>query len=118
MRFSQASIKNQFKDGASVQDLAQALMDGTVGVENVPPIRLVRRDGKLFSLDNRRLEAFRRAGLAVRCRMASPQEVADESWKFTRCKILKAPAFNMGMKNLQPRSGWIASQMRFCDSLQ
>ena len=46
-------------------------------------IRIFERDGKLFTLDNRRLEAFRRAGVDVPVRMATQQEIAEESWKFT-----------------------------------
>lgn len=37
----------------------------------------------MFTLDNRRLEAFRRAGLDIPFRMATPEEEAAEGWKFT-----------------------------------
>ncbi len=36
-----------------------------------------------LTLDNRRLEAFRRAGVAVPYRMATVEEVEAETWKFT-----------------------------------
>ncbi len=51
--------------------------------EEVPPLRLVFRDGYFFSLDNRRLEGFRRAGISIPWRMATEEEIAFESWKFT-----------------------------------
>ena len=41
----------------------------------MPPIRLVEREGHLISIDNRRLEAFRRAGVDVPTRMATPAEI-------------------------------------------
>ena len=50
----------------------------------VEPIRLVLRDGVLFSLDNRRLVAFAAAGREIPYRMATEAEIAFE-WlrKFT-----------------------------------
>jgi hypothetical protein len=42
-------------------------------------MRVFERDGKVFTLDNRRLEAFRRAEVDVPARMVSPQEIADEA---------------------------------------
>jgi hypothetical protein len=83
IRFSQASIKATFQDGTSIDDLAAELRSGHIHPHDVPAIRVFERDGKLFTLDNRRLEAFRRAGVDVPMRMASLQEIADEAWKFT-----------------------------------
>jgi hypothetical protein len=83
IRFSQASIKATFQDGTSIEDLAAGLRSGHIRPYDVPAIRVFERDRKLFTLDNRRLEAFRRAGVDVPVRMASPQEITDEAWKFT-----------------------------------
>jgi hypothetical protein len=83
VRFSQGSISYRFKDGSTIDDLAEALRTGRVLPATVPPLRLVAKDGLFFTLDNRRLEAFRRAGIAIPWRMATPEEVAAESWKFT-----------------------------------
>jgi len=83
VRFSQASVSSKFRTGGSIDELADALRRGTVMPNEVPPIRLVNRDGVLYTLDNRRLEAFRRAEVNVPYRMATDAEVAGESWKFT-----------------------------------
>jgi hypothetical protein len=83
IRFSQASIKTTFRDGTSLDDLAEELRNGRLHPHEVPAIRIFERDGKLFTLDNRRLEAFRRAGVDIPVRMATPQEMAEESWKLT-----------------------------------
>lgn len=83
VRFSQSSIKSLFSDGRTIDELAEGLKDGTVEAADIPPIRLMEREGELFTLDNRRLEAFRRAGVDVPYRMATPDEIADEAWKFT-----------------------------------
>jgi hypothetical protein len=83
IRFSQASIKATFRDGTSLNDLAEELQSGRLHPHDVPAIRIFERDGKLFTLDNRRLEAFRRAGVDVPVRMATLQEMAEESWKLT-----------------------------------
>lgn len=40
-------------------------------------------DDTWFALDNRRLEAFRRAGVAVPFTLATESEIREESWKLT-----------------------------------
>ena len=52
-------------------------------VNEISPIRLVEKNNVLYSLDNRRLEAFRRAGLQIPYRLATAQETAAEAWKFS-----------------------------------
>jgi hypothetical protein len=81
--FSQASIGATFKDGGTIEEMASRLRDGTIDPHQVPPIRLFERDGRLYSLDNRRLWAFRTAGVAVPYRAATDEEVRQERWKFT-----------------------------------
>jgi hypothetical protein len=83
VRFSQSSISPNFSAGGSVDDLAAGLRGGTVKAGEVPAIRLVEKEGSRFTLDNRRLEAFRRAETPVPYRMATPEEAAAEAWKFT-----------------------------------
>jgi len=55
--------------------LIDGLRSGRVKPDDVPAIRLVERDGHLISIDNRRLEAFRQAGVDIRTRMATPSEI-------------------------------------------
>jgi hypothetical protein len=57
IRFSQKGVSENFKDGRSILDLADELLSGKDSL-SVEPIRLVERNGNLFSLDNRRLVAF------------------------------------------------------------
>jgi hypothetical protein len=83
VRFSQRSISFRFKDGRTVAELAVALKTGQVRPEDVPPLRLVEKEGEYFTLDNRRLEAFRRAGVAIPWRMATAEEIEQEAFKFT-----------------------------------
>ena len=83
IRFSQASIKATFRDGTSIDDLAEGLRSGRIHPPDVPAIRVFERDGKLYTLDNRRLEAHRTADVDVPVRMATPQEIAEEAWKYT-----------------------------------
>src|SRR5437588_722662 len=83
VRFSQNSISYRFRDGSTIDALAEGLRNGQVRPEDVPPLRLVAREGQMFTLDNRRLEAFRRAGVAIPWRLATPEEIATEAWKFT-----------------------------------
>ena len=85
VRFSQRTVSIRFRkpfDRQTIDDLAEALRTGQVQPEDVEPIRLVRRGGLLYTLDNRRLEAFRRVGVRVPFRMATPREVRRLQWKF------------------------------------
>jgi hypothetical protein len=83
VRFSQSSIRRSFADGSTIDDLAEGLRTGRIRAEDIPPFRLVEIEGLLFTLDNRRLEAFRLAGVEIPWRMATAEEVAAEAWKFT-----------------------------------
>ena len=83
VRFSQHSVAATLRDGGSVDELAAGLRDGTIDPMTLPEICLVERDGKLYSLDNRRLYAAQQAGVSVPYRMATPDEIREERYKFT-----------------------------------
>jgi hypothetical protein len=83
VRFSQDSVKATFKDGRSIDDLADGLRSGKIKPEDVPAIRVLDRDGVLYTLDNRRLLAFQRADMNVPARWATPDEIARDAFKFT-----------------------------------
>lgn len=76
-------MKATFRDGRSIDTLAEGLRHGHIHPHDIPAIRVFEHGGKLFTLDNRRLEAFRRAEVDVPVRVATPQEIAAEAWKFT-----------------------------------
>lgn len=83
IHFTQDSIKATFKDGRTVQSMADDLASGALKADDVPPIAVFEKNGKLYSLDNRRLEAFQRAGVDVPVRSATTEELAAQGWKFT-----------------------------------
>jgi hypothetical protein len=83
VRFSQSTISYRFRDGRTIDDLAEDLRSGRVSPEDVPPVRVSERLGSLYTLDNRRLEAFRRARVDVPYVLATDADVAAEVWKFT-----------------------------------
>jgi len=79
VRFSQDSVKASFRNGSSLNEAAEALRAG--GAEagaKFPPIRLVEHEGKLFTLDNRRLLVFSQADQKVPFRMATEAEIERE----------------------------------------
>jgi hypothetical protein len=63
--FSQSTVSSTFSDGVNTIDsTAAALRAGRLRPEDLGnPIRLVQHQGRLFSLDNRRLAAFSAAGI-------------------------------------------------------
>lgn len=66
IRFSQDSIKGAFSKGGDIAQLAADLKAGRVDPSSIPPIRIVEREGNIFTLDNRRLQTFQEAGLPIR----------------------------------------------------
>ncbi len=77
--FSQRSINSEglFSDGRRIQDMIDALRSGKLNPGEINPIRIFERDGKLYSLDNRRLFAHSQAGVPVNTRWATPDEVSS-----------------------------------------
>jgi filamentous hemagglutinin len=83
IRFTQDSISNEFKGGkGSLKGLIDDLKSGKVSSDDIPPIRVFEKDGKIYSLDNRRLKAFQEANVPIRIQKATQDEVANEMWKF------------------------------------
>ncbi|MEV6984897.1 RHS repeat-associated core domain-containing protein [Sphaerisporangium sp. NPDC051017] len=85
VRFTQNSVSRLFKSGHSIEETASALASGALSPTDLDPIRLVERNGNLYTLDNRRLVAYQKAGIeSVPYRMATPAETRKE-WrkKFT-----------------------------------
>lgn len=80
----QSSIKNQ-TGKYTVLGNAEALKNGTLQVTDLPEIRIWQdADGKLWTLDHRRLAAFRIAEVdSVPFRWATDAEVANQIWKMT-----------------------------------
>jgi hypothetical protein len=79
VRFSQDSISGAFKGGeGTIEQLAELLRAGMIEPRSIAPIRLFERDGKLCTLDNRRLWSFRQAGVRVPFRKATPDEIRKE----------------------------------------
>ena len=87
VRFMQDSISSDIrdKDGKSypLDTFVKGLKDGTIKSENVEPIRIFEKDRQLYTLDNRRLQAYQEAGVQAPYRTATPDEIANNAWKFT-----------------------------------
>ena len=84
IRFSQDSISSRFKNGNSVSDTIDKLKTGELTAKDFPNIRVVKRDGKLYTLDNRRLYCFKEAGLeSIPVIFASLKEELKEAFKFS-----------------------------------
>jgi hypothetical protein len=78
VRFTQDSIAARFKNGGSIYDLIEDLKSGKVKPEDIPPIRVFEKNGKIYSLDNRRLYVFQQAGVKIRWVKADPKTVKRE----------------------------------------
>ena len=83
VRLSQDSIRSSFKDDRPVKNLIDGLRSGKVSAKDVPPIRVFEKDGLVYTLDNRRLYAFQKAGVEIRTVAATSEEIVEEAWKFT-----------------------------------
>ena len=64
IRYTQDSISKNYKEGGTVDDMIKGLKDGSIDPSDVEPIRIFKQDGKIYSLDNRRLYAFKQSGVS------------------------------------------------------
>ena len=84
IRFTQANISENFSQNGTVKKLIERLKSDPSYASKIPPIRHVRDEaGVLHSLDNRRLYAFKQAGVPVPYVMATPEEV-DKAFRSGR----------------------------------
>ncbi len=70
--------RTSFSDGTPLQNTIDALKSGGLKPEQIDPIRIFEKDGKIFTLDNRRLFAAHQAGTKVSTRRATQKEIAKE----------------------------------------
>jgi hypothetical protein len=84
IRYMQSSAKNE-TDGRTVLGNVEALRAGTLTAEDFPAIRVWQDvEGKVWSVDHRRLAAFRLAELSeVPVTWLSPEEAAGHMWKMS-----------------------------------
>ena len=65
IRFSQDSINYNFKppyENQTIDNFAKLIKNGDIKTD---PIRIVEKDGKVYTLDNRRLQGYQQAGVDV-----------------------------------------------------
>lgn len=83
IRFTQDSIGRNFSNGNSVYETIDDLKAGNISPDDFPSIRVFEVDGKIFSLDNRRLYVFQQANIPIKTVRATASEIENQSWKFT-----------------------------------
>src|SRR3984893_12302860 len=64
VKFSQRGVSARFgKKGATIEDTVAGINAGNIDPNDFPPIRLVERDGDLYTLDSCRIVKFKKEGL-------------------------------------------------------
>ncbi|MEK6153140.1 RHS repeat-associated core domain-containing protein [Flavobacteriaceae bacterium 3-367] len=81
IKFSQNSISAEFKDGGKVKDLTKGLEDGSINADDIPSIRITEKDGKIFTLDNRRLKAFQDAKVDINFKKVDFKDLSKNDLK-------------------------------------
>lgn len=66
-----------------LERLVEALKTGEISASSLPPVRIFAENGKIYTLDHRRLVAGRLAGVRIPFRLATGEEVLRESFKRT-----------------------------------
>ena len=61
VRFTQDSIKDETRDGYDLNKVIRQLNNKTIASNNLPVIRCLKKNGKVYSEDNRRLYVFKQA---------------------------------------------------------
>ena len=93
LRFSQRSIKENFRDGSSLRGLINELAANPDQAYRIPPLRIFKSGAHYVSLDNRRLAClfecswFLRQPLEVRCMLYSPQFILTHLSKCQASKV-------------------------------
>ncbi|XP_078492252.1 uncharacterized protein LOC100182085 [Ciona intestinalis] len=59
IQFSQDSVAKSFKDGTELHETCRLISTGSVSADEIRPIRVIIKDNKAISVDNRRLYVFR-----------------------------------------------------------
>jgi hypothetical protein len=66
IRYSQDSAGSTFKPPyGSVDDFVQGLHSGKIDPTTIDPIRIFEKDGKIFTLDNRRLYSYKQVDINI-----------------------------------------------------
>ncbi|MGQ1945207.1 hypothetical protein [Ornithobacterium rhinotracheale] len=64
-KFNVSGFSPIFKDGTSIYDLIKKLKNKDIDPKTIPAIRIVEKDGLIYTLDNRRLKVFQEAGIDI-----------------------------------------------------
>ena len=83
IRFMHHSINPKFRNGRSLEDTINKIQKGLMSVNELPTIRVVRKNGFYYAFDNRRLYVYR---------------VLEYRGRLTRIKVNLAP-----LSQYQPR---------------
>ncbi len=62
-----------------MEDTIEGLRSGKIKPEDIPPVRIGEVNGEVYTLDHRRLVAFREAGVPITYRKASARELKRET---------------------------------------
>lgn len=96
IRFSQDSAGATFKPPfGSVDDFATGLTNKSINPPSVSPIRIVDKEGMIFTLDNSRLYGFQKAGVEI------PYQKLDA---VPKSQLFKFTTVNDGTSILDPKS--------------
>lgn len=93
IRYTQDSISRNFQNGSSVDDMINGLRNGQITPDDVPAIRIFKMNGNYYSLDNRRLYAFKQAGMTK----INTQTVNPFSRKIAKEMINKFTTYTNGL---------------------
>lgn len=60
IRYSQDTMRSRFRNGNPIEETLINLLSGKITVDDIPRISVAEKDGKYYSMDNRRLYVFKR----------------------------------------------------------
>ncbi len=73
VRTMQMGVSGRFGDRHSLEETIEGLRKGNVKPEHIPPIRVGEFEGEIYTMDHRRLIAFREAGMPIRYEKVAPE---------------------------------------------
>ncbi|WP_432401409.1 hypothetical protein [Wukongibacter sp. M2B1] len=83
VRFTQSSISKKFGNKDMIDEAIKGLKSGEIKNSDFNAIEVFELDGKIYSLDNRRLYVHQKSGKKIKYKFVSNSTVLDDFWKFT-----------------------------------
>uniref|UniRef100_A0A0L8FR60 Uncharacterized protein n=1 Tax=Octopus bimaculoides TaxID=37653 RepID=A0A0L8FR60_OCTBM len=109
IRYTQDSISSCFQNGNEIQDLISEIIRGQTTTHEIRTIRVFDKDGKYYSLDNRRLYVFKEVQRLIKSAKFEDKDKFTTRNNGLSIQVRKSKTANRVPKYASPRTTYEAS---------